>query len=81
MSDKRNKDKNAAQGEVARPIEELPRVNSEGSVPLNEIATKLGWPVGIEDIEIEFPRSHERARAVERVDDKDRPALKPRKID
>jgi hypothetical protein len=81
LPDKRNKAKNAARGEVGRPVGDLPRTNSEGSGSLNEIAAKVGSPVGVEDIEIEFPRSREPARAVDLVDYKDRPALKPRKID
>jgi hypothetical protein len=48
---------------------------------MNEIAAKLGLPVGVEDIKIELPLSYERARAVKLVDDEDRPALKPSKID
>jgi hypothetical protein len=81
MPDKRKKQKNTAQGNVGRPIEELPGLTPEGSALLNGMAAELGWPAGVEGIEIEFPRSHERVRPVDLADGKDRPASRLRKID
>ncbi|WP_395015406.1 hypothetical protein [Dongia sp.] len=77
MPDKRTKQKNTIQGKVEGPIKEPPRLAPEGSALLN----KLGWPAGVEDIEIEFPRSRERAQPADLADGKDWPAPRRRKID
>ena len=75
MPNKRKK-QNVVQGKVGQPIDELQRLALEGSGFLN----KMGLPAGVEDIEVEFPRSFERAQSADLADGKDQP-LKPRKID
>ena len=43
---------------VLLSIEEYQRITGKR----RSIVDALGWPAGVEDIEIEFPRSRERAR-------------------
>ena len=46
---------------VLLSIEEYLRITGKR----RSIADALGWPAGVEDIEIEFPRSRELARSVD----------------
>lgn len=46
---------------VLLSIEEYQRITGKN----RSIADALGWPAGVEDIEIEFPRSRELARPVD----------------
>ena len=46
---------------VLLSIEEYQRITGKR----RSVADALGWPVGVEDIEIEFPRSRERARSAD----------------
>jgi len=46
---------------VLLSIEEYQRITGKSQ----SIADALGWPAGVEDIEIEFPHSRELARPVE----------------
>ena len=46
---------------VLLSIEEYQRITGKR----RNIADALGWPAGVEDVEIEFPRSRELARSVD----------------
>ena len=46
---------------VLLSIEEYQRITGKSQ----SISDALGWPAGVEDIEIEFPRSRELARPVD----------------